>query len=147
MSFRIGLLAVVDAARKIAGPAGLDIRTNQLTIRTRTWSGSILSQGTSSDSDLILPAIYPIRYVTAAEINMSGGQYEVGDIAVNHITPSNGAGVGYTRAQLKPVVTTDNVELLYVITGEHAGEYIVKTLETYRPFSYRLVLSRSTETP
>lgn len=147
LSFRLSLLAMLDAARSIAGPAGLDIRTNFLTIRTRTWSGSVLGQGTVTDSDLVLKQHYPIRYVTTAEIDQSGGQYEVGDIAVNHITPSNGVGVGYTPTQLKPVVTADNVELIYLITGAHEGEYAVKTLETYRPFSYRLVLSRSTRTP
>ncbi len=147
VSFRTNLLTTLDKARSIAGPAGLDIRTNFLTIRTRTWSGSVLSQGTPSDSDLVLNPWYPIRYVTAAEILGSGGQYEIGDISVNHITPSNGAGVGYTPTQLKPLVTADNVELIYLVTGEHGGEYVVKTLETYRPFSYRLVLSRSTVTP
>ncbi len=147
LSFRLNLLAMVDAARSIAGPLGLDIRTNWLTIRTRTWSGSVLGDGTPTDSDLVLPKHYPIRYITAAEVLSSGGQYEIGDIAVNHITPSNGAGVGYTPTQLKPLVTEDNVELIYLVTGEHGGEYVVKTLETFRPFSYRLVLSRSTVTP
>lgn len=138
---------MVDAARSIAGPFGLDIRTNRLTIRTRTWSGSVLGDGTVTDSDLVLLGHYPVRLVTAAEITSSGGQYEIGDIAVNHITPSNGAGVGYTPLQLKPLVTQDNVETIYVLTGSHGGEYALKTLETYRPFSYRLVLSRSTVTP
>jgi len=138
---------MVDRARSIAGPTGLDIRTNTLTIRTRTWSGSSLGEGTATDSDLVLAPHYPIRYITAAEVLSSGGQYEIGDLAVNHITPSNGAGVGYTPAQLKPVVLTDNVEVIYLIVGAHGGEYVLKTLETYRPFSFRLVLSRSTVTP
>ncbi len=147
VSARTSLLAMIDAARSIAGPDGLDLRTNFLTIRTRTWSGSVIGDGTPTDSDLVLPKHYPVRYVTAAEIAVSGGQYEIGDIAVNHITPSNGAGVGFTPTQLKPLVTEDNVELIYLITGAHAGEYVIRTLETYRPFSYRLVLSRSTATP
>lgn len=138
---------MLDKARSIAGPAGLDIRTNRLTIRTRTWSGSVLGEGTATDSDLVLAAHYPIRYISAEEVSSSGGQYEIGDLSVNHITPSNGAGVGYTPTQLKPHVTDDNVELIYLVTGEHGGEYVVKTLETYRPFSYRLVLSRSMTTP
>lgn len=147
MSFRLSLLAMIDAARSIAGPTGLDIRTNTLTIRTRTWSGTQLGEGTATDSDLVLAAHYPIRYITAAEINSSGGQYEIGDIAVNHITPFNGVNAGYTPAQLKPVITVDNVELIYLVVGSHGGEYVIKTLEAYRPFSYRLVLSRSTVTP
>ncbi len=147
MSFRLGILAAVDAIRSIAGPTGLDIRTNFVTVRTRTWSGSVLGQGTPTDSDLVLNPWYPVRYITAAEVATSGGQYEVGDILVDHITPSNGSSAGYTPEQLKPTVTTDNVEILYVIVGSHGGEYVIRTLETYRPFSYRLVLSRSTATP
>jgi hypothetical protein len=147
VSFRTALLASVDAARALAGPTGVDIRTNVLTIRTRTWSGSVLGDGTATDSDLVLRPIYPIRLIKAAEVTMSGGQYEIGDIFVDHITPSDGAGVGYTPAQLKPVVTVDNVELLYIITGPHAGLYACNHLETYRPFTYRLVLSRRTTTP
>ncbi len=147
MSLRLNLLAIIDQARQIAGPLGLDLRTNRLTIRTRTWSGNVLGEGTPTDVDLVLPGHYPIRYVSAAEILNSGGQYEIGDLAVDHITPSDGAGVGYTPTELKPLVTADNVELIYLIVGAHAGEYVVKTLETYRPFSFRLVLSRSTVTP
>ncbi len=147
MSFRTALLATVDAARSVAGPAALDIRTNRLVIRTRTWSGAVLGDGTPSDSDLVLNPWYPIRYITAAEIEVSGGRYEIGDLAVNHITPWDGAGTGYTPEQLKPPVTSDNIEIIYLVIGAHAGEYVLKTLESYRPFSYRLVLSRSTVTP
>lgn len=146
-AFRNNLLAIAEKARSIAGPLGLDIRTNRLVIRTRTWSGDVVHQGTPTDSDLVLPGHYPIRYVAAAEVASSGGTYEIGDISVNHITPSNGAGVGYTPTQLKPPITEDNVELIYLVIGEHGGEYVLRTLETYRPFSYRLVLSRSTVTP
>ncbi len=142
MSFRTSLLAVADAARTISGPTGLDIRTNQLTIRTRTWSGTYLHDGTSTDVDLVLPARYPVRRISAAEIASSGGEYEMGDIAVAHITPYDGVSVGYTQAQLNPTVTSDNVEIRYVITGSHAGDYGLVECQTYRPFSYRLILRR-----
>lgn len=147
MSFRLALLQLVEAARSISGPAGLDIRTNQLTIRKRTWSGARVRQGTSTDVDLVLPAHYPIRLVSEQELNSAAGQYEMGDILVDHITPSDGDGVGYTPADLHPTVTTNNVELIYVINGAHAGEYSFVELRTFRPFTYQLVLRRSTRTP
>lgn len=149
MSFRTSLLASIDQIRSISGPTALDIRTNQLTIRKRTWSGSVLREGTSTDEDLVLPARYPIRLLKEAEVSSTGGTYEVGDISVNHITPSNGAGTGYTQAQLDPPVTEDNVEIRYIISSTHpgdglghAGEYILIDCQTYRPFSFKLILRR-----
>ncbi len=147
MSFRTAILAAVEAARSISGPSGLDIRVNQLTIRTRTWSGRQLRDGTATDSDLVLPAHYPVRLLKAEEISSSGGEYEVGDISVGHITPFDGVSVGYTPTQLKPHVTSDSVELIYIITGVHGGEYKVISCQTYRPFSYKLILRRKTTTP
>lgn len=147
MSLRTNLLKVIEHARALTGPTGFDIRINQLTIRTRTWSGSILRQGVATDSDLIIPAIYPIRLITEQELNSAGGQYEVGDILVDHITPTDGAGVGYTPTQLRPVVTSDNVEVIYVITGPHSGEYDLIDLRTYRPFTWQIVLRRKITIP
>jgi hypothetical protein len=147
MSFRTDLLAAVEAARSVAGPEGLDVRTNQLTIRTRTWSGSALGDGTTTDVDLVLPAHYVIRQITTDEISSSGGDYEVGDLLVNHITPSDGAGTGYTPQQLKPHNMANNVEVLYLIAGDHSGEYCLKELRTSRAFSYAVVLRRRRTTP
>ncbi len=147
MSLRSGLLKVVDAARNLAGPVFADIRTHRLIIRTRTWSGAYVKLGTPTDVELALPARYPVRYLSSQEINSAAGQYEVGDVIVDHITPSDGAGVGYTPEQLKPTVTTNNVELFYILDGPHAGEYACVELRTFRPFTYQLVLRRKTTTP
>lgn len=147
MSFRTNLLATIDSIRAISGPSRFDIRTNALTIRTRTWSGTSIGDGTATDVDLVLPAIYPIRLVRASEVTSAAGRYELGDLIVRHITPSDGNGVGYTPAQLKPVITTNNVEVIYLIVGAHAGEYSLVECRTYRPFSYELVLRRSASTP
>lgn len=135
-------MAVADAARTLSGPTGLDIRTNQLTIRTRTWSGTYLRDGTATDVDLVLPARYPVRRVSAHEMAASAGVYELGDLSVAHITPFDGVSVGYTQAQLNPTITSNKVEVIYVITGSHAGNYSLKECQTYRPFSYRLILTR-----
>jgi hypothetical protein len=147
MSFRTAWLAAIDNIRAIAGPTGFDIRVNQLTIRRRTWSGGRISLGSATDVDLVLPARYPIRYLNAQELNSPAGSYEIGDILVDHITPSDGAGAGYTQEQLTPTVTTNGVEIIYVITGTHAGEYTIVDCRTYRPFTSQLVLRRRASTP
>jgi len=143
VSWRTDLIPVVAAARAIKS----QYLPNQLTIRTRTWSGSYIRQGTATNSDLVLPAVFPIRYMNSTEIEGSAGHYEAGDVLVDHITPSDGAGNGYTPAQLNPAVTTDNVEVIYIITGDHPGEYSFQELRTYRPFTYQLVLRRKLTTP
>ena len=148
MSFRTDLYELVDSVRSIAGPDVFDDTINQLTIRTRTWSGPRVGMGTSSDSDLVLPAYYPISLLESQRISSSAGLYEQGDILVDHITPSNGAGVGYTEEQLAPTVSSDNVEVLYLISGDslgngHPGEYRCVECRTYEAFSSQLVLRRT----
>lgn len=147
MSFRTSILATVDAARSIAGPSQYDIRTNRVTIRTRTWDGDFVGAGNYTDSDLDLAPHYPIRYVTTQEIFSSGGAYETGDILVDHITPSDGGSVGYTKEQLHPQPTSDNVEIIHILTGTHAGEYRCLDVRTYRPFTFQLILRRRANTP
>lgn len=147
MSFRTDFLKTVDDLRAISGPSGFDIRVNQVTIRTRTWDGGLIGKGNANDSDLVLPAQYPVRFLTAQDVFSSSGEYEVGDILVDHITPSDGAGTGYTPQQLRPDVTTDNVEIIYVISGQHAGEYRCIDLRAFRAFTTQLVLRRRGETP
>lgn len=147
MSFRTALLATVAAARALSGPSGYDIRTNQVTVRTRTWDGEYIGDGDYTDEDLVLPAHYPVRYLTSGEVSSSGGNYRLDDILVNHITPSDGDTVGYTPEQLRPTVTDNNVEILYVVTGPLAGEYTLVEFRPHRPFTYQLVLRRTRATP
>jgi hypothetical protein len=147
MSLRTQLLPAVEAARKLTGPSFADVRVNQLTIRKRTWSGSRIALGDPTDEDLVLPPHYPIRYMTAQEIFSAGGLYETGDVLVDHITPSDGAGTGYTLEQLRPVVEANNVDVIYILTGTHAGEYRCIDVRTYRAFTSQLVLRRRATTP
>lgn len=142
MSLRLQLLAAAEAARKLSGPTFCDIRTSQLTIRTRVWSGSYIKDGTPTDTDLVLPAHYPIRFISGEEVNASGGEYSLDDVLVNHITPSNGAGVGYTKEQLSPPKPDNRTEIIYVLTGALEGLYELKDARFHRPFTYQLVLSR-----
>lgn len=102
----------------------------------------MVGDGTYTDSDLVLPAHYPVRHLTGQEVYSAAGAYEVGDILVDHITPSDGAGTGYTLAQLKPVVTTNNIELIHLITGTDGGEYRCIEARHYRAFTIQLVLRK-----
>lgn len=140
MSLRTSLIPTVEYFRSISGPTFADIRTNQLTIRTRVWSGGQLRLGAAIDSDLVLPPHYPIRYLNSREVSSSAGKYVVGDILVDHITPSDGLGTGYSLEQLSPELLNNASELIYIITGTHAGEYCSIETRTYRPFTYQLVL-------
>lgn len=150
VSFRTSLIGVVDSVRSITGPSGLDIRLNQLTITVRTWSGARCRQGTATDVSITLPKKFPIRELVSKEIAASGGEYQMGDIIVDHITPTNGAGVGYTPTQLKPIITDNNQERIYQIVGDQsavAGEYALVELRSFRPFTWQLVLRRRLTTP
>lgn len=147
MSFRTDLLSIVDAVRGLNGPGGLDLRTNQLTVRKRTWSGTYVRDGSPTDVDLVLSKYYPVRHIREAEVNGSAGVYQTGDVLIDHITPFDGGSVGYTRDQLNPTVTADNVEIIYLLTGSHPGEYSLVECRTFRPFTYQLILRRTRSTP
>lgn len=149
MGFRKTFLPLAEQFRKISGPSFADIR-HQITIRRRVWSGTYIREGTATDTDLVLPAHYPIRHITAAEVSASGGAYTTEDLLVNHVTPSDGLTTGYTDAQLAPAVTDRKTEVFYVITnsdGVLAGEYTLVELRWPRPFTKQLVLRRRLTTP
>ncbi len=158
MTLRNDLKAVADIVRGIAGPSILDQRPAQLTRRLRTWSGgfrgadAVPAQPQFTDVDLVIDQKFRIRQLSTREIANSGGQYEMGDIIVDHITPDftdpiTSAAGGYTEAQLKPTQTENGVELYYVVTGQHAGEYQCVELRSWRAYSYALVLRRRLTTP
>lgn len=147
MGLRTSLLRIVDSCRKLSGPDFADIRVNQLTVRTRTWSGDFVGNGTFTDSDLVLPARYPIRYLTVQEVFSAAGAYEVGDVIVDHITPFDGVSTGYTKEQLRPQFDVNNIEVIHFLTGSHAGDYRCIDVRTYRAFTTQLVLRRQSTTP
>ena len=145
MSFRTDALSIVDAARAIAGPNGLDVRTSKLAIVTRTWSGGRLGMGTSSDARLELAQIYKIKDVSSKEVAGSGGRYQQEDIRVGPITPAYSGG-GYTPAQLAPT-GANGKEILYELTGPNSGLYSLVECCTDSAFHYSLVLRRRRTTP
>lgn len=145
MSLRADIIPLIDEVLEITGPDELDIRPSRLTIRTRTWSGGRVGDGTTEDSDLELPQKYRIREVTSREIATSGGRFEVGDVRVK-VTPSDGAGTGYTTEQLAPTVEK-GTEVIYILTGQLNGEYTRVELTSDRAFRRELVLRRTRRTP
>ena len=148
MSLHDDLLAVVDEVRNVLSPTELDQIRHQVTIRTRTWSGGAKGIGTATDVDLVLPQKFRVDPMTIADVSGSGGNYEIGDIQVRHITPTNADHtVGFTPEQLDPTITTDAQEVLYVVTGPHAGEYALQDLRNFKNYSWTLVLRRRNTTP
>ncbi len=143
MSLREDLLPVCRDARALVESLGL--RTNSLTIRTRTYSGEP-GVWPYSDLDLVITPRPKMRWLTGAEVAASGGRYAEGDMKVTKITPAY-AGGGYTPEQLRPAPTEDNVEILYVVTGPEAGEYRLVDDSFDRNFGYELVIRLQRSTP
>lgn len=146
MTLRTDLLPVVDELRGLAGPSGFDVRTSKLTIRKRTWAGGRRGLGPAADSDIELAQIYKMRELSSKEVAGSGGLFEMGDIKVGPITPTDVSGGGYTEAQLAPDGST-GTEVIYVVTGDLAGEYTRIKLNKTKPFSWYLTLRRRRTTP
>lgn len=140
MSFRTSLLTTIGKIRADVYTK-YDIRTSYLTIRTRTWAGEFIGQGSFTDSDLVFPPHFAVRAVTSQDVEGSGGRYKLDDITVNHITPWDGGSIGYKPEQLQPP-QAQNVEVLYIINGPDPGEFELVDCELLRPFSYKLVLRR-----
>lgn len=149
MTFRTGLLALANSIRK-GVPAGLDLRQqNKLTIIVRQWNGT-RKRGAGSYTDLSRLELVErprIEQVSTREIASGRGLYEEGDIKVKHITPSNGAGVGYTVAQIAPVAPNQLAEVIYQLEGPHQGWYRRIEARTTSDVSWHLVLRRTEDIP
>lgn len=150
MSLRTALLKTADKVRAIASKPSIDERTTSVTIRRRVTSGGQLGRvgdgGGVSSTDLVLSPRPKVREVSQREITGSGGRYQAGDVKVGPITPTYSAG-GYTEEQLAPRVTTNGVEIRYVLAGGITGEYSRIDLSTDRSHSWFLVLRRTRSTP
>ena len=152
MSLRTNFLRLADRLRALTGPAHLDQRPHQLSIITREWSGGYKDAGAAVDSVLALPPHFLVRQVSTRELASSGGRYELGDVAVDNITPEyvdprDGLAKGFNPNVLDPVVTRNGVEIVYRLAGPHAGDYQLIELQSWRPYSYRVVLRRRSDSP
>lgn len=169
-SIRQKFLALADrmrslpAATQLSGAAGFDIRPNAVTRRLRTWASGRLGDpmpATSgvdyTDADIPLAPTPKVRALSAREIASSGGRYEDGNLVVGPITPAytvtacctsaTETSGGYTVEQLDPVITTDGVELIYLVDGPNAGEYYLHEVRRDRSMRYELVIGRTRRTP
>jgi hypothetical protein len=146
MSLRTDMLVVADDLRSLRSPSNFDVALHQLTVRTRTWSGAP-GVSASVDSDLVLHQYYPVKSLSAREVAASGGRYREGDMKMMGITPSNGAGVGYTEQELRPAPTEPNIQVLYLLLGPMGGEYALLDADFSQAFSYEFVLRRMETTP
>jgi hypothetical protein len=151
------MLPVFDRLRAKTGPSGFDIRPTSLTIVTRAWTSGTVGVEPDDpkatpyvDTRLELPTVYKVRQVTTREIASSGGRYETGSVRVGPITPAyvnaDGSQGGVSELQLKPL-GDEGTEILYVLSGAHAGEYALVALESTAPFGWWLVLTRRANTP
>lgn len=138
----------------LAGPTALDVSVHQVTIVTRTWLGGAIDADVASgpqytDSVLPIPQKYQVAQLSTAEVEGSGGRYEVGDLIVKRIVPADPAnpGVGFYPTQLAPVVTVPGQEVFYLVAGPHNGTYALRELRSFGILSYDLILARRTDTP
>jgi hypothetical protein len=139
------------AERIRALPVRLGERPTTVTIEVREWSGRRVGDGSlmSTTSTVITPAP-KVREVSLREIAGSGGRYEAGDVRVGPITPAYDTGVatgGYTSAQLAPLMTRNALEVVYVLAGWMAGEYLRTDLESDKSHQFYLVLRKNRATP
>lgn len=161
MTLRTGLLGVAEKIRHTLRQ-GLDQCPSKLQIVQRSWSGGRVGLGTPTETVLIdFDRYLPIRFMSAHEVTASGGRYNTQDVQVSRITPADGAGHGFTPAQLQPTVTANGIEIIYRVSGEaFQGDYSIMDLRTggrsSHPggysgrggtYSYALILRRRRDTP
>lgn len=120
-TLRDQLLSLVSGLRQI--PADLGFRRYGLTVRVSTWSGAEPGLGIATNSDVTISPKPDVRFVSVKEIAASGGTYQEGDFFVSKITPyfAGPPAGGYTPAQLRPAVSADNQDVVYVLTGDEGA--------------------------
>jgi hypothetical protein len=147
MALRDNLLPVANTLRAKAEAFG--VRRYSVTVRQRTWSGGRPGLGTMTPTDLTLSPRPRVRAVSSREIAASGGTFTQGDLRIGPITPSNGAGVGYTAAQLAPDVSSANGDVMYVLVGDD-GTTVARLVDrpsVDRSLGWFVVVRPTRETP
>lgn len=148
MTLRDDLLPIMHDTRQIMQDLGF--RTNTLAIITRVWSGEIgdTDAGFDDGTPVVIAPLPRIRQLSSKEVASSGGQYEMGDVRIDKITPAFSGG-GYTPEQIAPEIPpgTTDTEVIYRITGTLDGDYARVALNTDRALGYSMVVRRMTRTP
>lgn len=151
-SFREDLLRdVVVEVRKIP-QRDFDLRQYEVVLRTVTWTGRRVGDGTATSADTVLTmdgagTRMKLRQVTSREIVASGGKYEEGDFKIGPFTPAFPGG-GRAPDFVLPAQSASPTEVRVRVTGPGmAGVWcsIIDT-QTTKNFSYTFTLRRTNQT-
>lgn len=150
-------LAAIDQVRSIRQPSVFNVVPSQLTIQRRVWPGGKLGALGAASAPTVttivtVPQYYPFKLVQPKEIAGSGGRYERAKLKVGPITPAFPAGPwgpagGFTQAQLVPSAASSAEEIIYLVTGNHAGEYDLVDLTDDKATAWTLTIVRRRTTP
>jgi hypothetical protein len=124
MTFRTDFQVAYDAVQSIAGPAGLDVRSNRVYRVVRSWSGGMVGLGTATDQKTELT---PRPRVVEREMGRK--------LIVEPVSQA----IAIATVHPKDSATT---EVLYEVVGPNAGLYVAEDYAAARPFRQRLVLLR-----
>ncbi len=122
MTFRESFRPVYQVIQQIAGPTGLDVRTNRIFAVVRTHDGGAVRTGSYTDERT---EILPRPRVQERD----GGRTLV-------CTPVN---IMMTPAELNPSESS-LTEVFYQVEGPNEGDYTGEAIDTSRPFRRTLVL-------
>ena len=137
MTFRDDLLPCLDALQEIAGPACLDVRTNQVFVTLRTYSVDV-DLGTFIDVDTeLLPRPQVRERSRGRELVVKPVHQKYVDIAVGSTTQSGGLDAD----NLNPADAARTV-VIFKVLGPNAGEYTLIDFSASRPFRQTLILKR-----
>lgn len=145
-TFREAILAgVVDPLRYLPDTT-FDIRTFEVSLVRREWQalGSLppeIGQGTYTETVTVL--------APRPKVREAGGISASGQLVVDKITPKNSHG-GYTAAELLPAPEA-GVEFFWRVEGPFAKgatvqEFEVVSIDTGKPFSYKVTLQSRNRT-
>lgn len=158
MSLRDSLLPVVSTLRAL--PQNFGLRRFAVTIRRRVWTGSKISEGTATDSDIILtppPRVrdsFPIKslsplemeYVAANSNVVTGQMYKI-DKITPRFTNADGSTGGYLAEQLRlwPIRDPRHMENLVVLVGDdgYLRECQQMVFEQDRAFGYSMLVKET----
>ncbi len=145
------LRSATDCAH--SSPCIAELYTTTVVVRTITWSGERLGDGTPTNSELTL-AKRPVKELSSRIVSASGGRYQMGDVRVSDITPTytkpDASSGGYSKQQLAPGLFFTGAdrrqkEVRYVLSGDMDGLYTLVDLDQNDPCAWALILRRTTE--
>ena len=115
MTFRDGLLPMVDRVRAI--PAALGTHRFTVTLVVRTWDGPRAGMGTATITETPVTVAGQAPHVAEVSTqDVVSGLYKAGDFKVGPLTPRY-AGGGFNLADLEPEQDGVAREVFFRLTG------------------------------